>query len=73
LILDNVSATDRGRLPQIDAPDVVAATALTTNLLGTVTTAAAAAPRRLGWPNAAEYDGDADALSAKAMYVANGW
>jgi hypothetical protein len=49
-----------------EAADVVAATALTVNLLGTVTTVAtAAAPRRPEWPSAA---GD-DALSAKAMWL----
>jgi hypothetical protein len=48
----------------IEAADVVAATALTVNLFGAVTTvAAAAAPRRPEWPSAA---GD-DTLSAKAM------
>jgi hypothetical protein len=47
----------------IEAADVVAATALTVNLFGAVTTVAAAAPRRPEWPSAA---GD-DTLSAKAM------
>jgi hypothetical protein len=72
-VTTSLTGVDMGTAGSIEAPDVAAATALTVNLLGTVTMAAATAPRRPGWLSAAEDDGDGDALSAKAMKLVVAW